>query len=232
MKTVCHERFEMESLFNKTITGSFDGGKISSDGGVLLLREIDLRYQISQQIEQALEESRSPQRIHHELHTLLKQRLYGISLGYEDCNDHDKLRSDAALKTACNILPDSGELASQPTLSRLENRVSKRELMQLGRNLFSLYLQAHPGKRKVIIVDMDSTDDPTHGMQQLSLFHGYYGQHMYHPLLIFDGITGFPMAAVLRIRQQPCFLGCCRNLAKNNQTVAKGLPRGFDTCPC
>lgn len=99
----------------------------------------------------------------HELYTLLRQRLYG--LGYEDCNDHNTLRSDSALKAACDILPDSDDLASQPTLTRFENKISSRELIKLSGHLFSLYLKAHPGKHKVIIIDMDSTDDPTHGMQ-------------------------------------------------------------------
>lgn len=199
MKAVCHKRFEFQSLFGKKVTGGFDGGKISSDGGGLLLRELDLRHDVTSHITRALHDKRSPYRVKHSLGTLLRQRMYGICLGYEDTNDHNLLRKDPVLKTACDMLPDSsGDLASQPTLSRLENQVSAKELVRLSRELFSLYLSAHSGKRDVIIIDIDSTDDPTHGGQQLSLFHGYYGQHMYHPLMIFDGLTGFPMAVVLR----------------------------------
>lgn len=199
MKTACHEKFELKSFLNKKITGCFDGGAISADGGGLLLREIDLRYQITGQMASSLRDRRSARRIHHSLETLLRQRMYAIALGYEDANDHDRLRSDPVLKAACDNLPISGhDLASQPTLSRLENQVTARELIRLSHSLFELYLRAHPQKRGEVIIDLDSTDDPVHGMQQLSLFHGYYGQHMYHPLLVFDGITGFPMSVVLR----------------------------------
>lgn len=199
MNAVCHERFELESLFGKKVSGGFDGGSISSDGGSLVLRELDLRYGVTTLLARSLHDGRAANRIHHGLETLLKQRVYGIALGYEDANDHDRLRQDPALKAACGTLPESGrELASQPTLSRLENRVTAKELIRLSRALFALYLQAHPKKRNVVIIDLDSTDDPTHGQQQLSLFHGYYEQHMYHPLLVFDGITGFPMAVALR----------------------------------
>jgi hypothetical protein len=130
---------------------------------------------------------------------MLQQRLFSIAIGYEDNNDAAFLRRDPAVKIAADKLPDtSPDLASQPTLCRLENRATKKDIRRLSEQLFNLYLHAHPGPRDVVIIDMDSTDDPTHGAQQLSLFHGYFGQHMYHPLLIFDGITGFPMAAVLR----------------------------------
>lgn len=199
MKTVCHKRFEFQSLFGKKVTGGFDGGKISSDGGGLLLRELDLQHGVTSHVSRALQDKRVLHQVRHSMETLLRQRIYGICLGYEDANDHNTLRKDPVLKTACDKLPDSsGDLASQPTLSRLENQVNSRELIRLSRELFSLYLQSHSGKRDVIIIDIDSTDDPTHGVQQLSLFHGYYGQHMYHPLMIFDGLTGFPMAVVLR----------------------------------
>jgi hypothetical protein len=94
--------------------------------------------------------------------------------------------------------PESAaDLASQPTLSRFENRVNTKDLRRLSALLLELYLKTHPGPRKVIVLDMDATDDPTHVKQQLSFFHGYYEEHMYHPLLVFDGQDGFPLAAVL-----------------------------------
>jgi hypothetical protein len=95
--------------------------------------------------------------------------------------------------------PESdADLASQPTLCRFENQVNAKDLRRLSDSLLDLYLKTHPGPRKVIVLDMDATDDPTHGKQQLSFFHGYYEEHMYHPLLVFDGRDGFPLAAVLR----------------------------------
>ena len=131
--------------------------------------------------------------------TRVRQRLFGIALGYEDNNDAIWLSKDPALKILAGRAPESdGDLASQPTLSRFENRVTAKDLRRLSDRLLELYLKTHPGPRKVIVIDMDATDDPTHGKQQLSLFHGYYEEHMYHPLLVFDGRTGFPLAAVLR----------------------------------
>jgi hypothetical protein len=95
--------------------------------------------------------------------------------------------------------PESADhLASQPTLSRFENRATAKDLRRLSDFLIDLYLKTHPGPRKVIVIDMDATDDPTHGQQQLSFFHSYYEEHMYHPLLVFGGRTGFPLAAILR----------------------------------
>ena len=199
MSTLCHKRFELKRVFKKKITGTFNGGKISSDGGSLLLSQIDRNYQVIENASEAIADKRSKQKVRHDLARLLRQRIFGIALGYEDNNDHDTLRFDPALKIACNSLPDSGsDLASQPTLSRLENQVTAKDMVRLSRQLFSLYLKSHNKPREVIIIDIDGTDDPTHGAQQLSLFHGYYSQHMYHPLLVFDGISGFPMAVILR----------------------------------
>jgi hypothetical protein len=199
LETVCHKQLHFGSLFCKEIIADFEGGEITSDGGGLLLREVDQRYQLSERLAACLQDSRVPERITHDLTTLLKQRLYSIALGYEDANDAAFLGRDPALKTMIGRLPESGaDLASQPTLSRFENGVRASELYQLSETLLELYLATHPGPRKVVVIDLDGTDDPTHGHQQLSFFHGYYEEHMYHPLFVFDGQDGFPLAAVLR----------------------------------
>jgi hypothetical protein len=199
MNTLCHKQLTFESLLGKKIVADFEGGQITSDAGCLLLREIDKQHGITENLANILHDPRRPDRILHDNRSMLQQRLYSIALGYEDNNDAAFLRKDPAVKIATDKLPEpSSDLASQPTLSRLENRATRKDIHQLSEQLFNLYLHAHPGPRDVVIIDMDSTDDPTHGAQQLSLFHGYFGQHMYHPLLIFDGITGFPMAAILR----------------------------------
>ena len=199
MNTLCHKQLDFGSLLGKEIWADFDGGRITSDGGALLLGEIDKRYGICDTAAQCIDDRRDAGRITHELRTLVKQRVLSIALGYEDNNDANTLREDPALKSVTGRLPETGgDLASQPTLSRLENAVSKRDVPKLSEALFDLYLQTHPGPRDLIIVDIDATDDPTHGQQQFSFFHGYYDEHMYHPLLVFDGQSGFPMAAVLR----------------------------------
>lgn len=199
MKTLCHKQLTFESLLGKKIVADFEGGQMTSDAGCLLLREIDKRHGITENLAGILHDPRRPDRIRHDNRSMLQQRLYSIALGYEDNNDAAFLRKDPAVKIAADKLPGaSSNLASQPTLCRLENRATQKDIRRLSEELIKLYLRFHPGQRDVVIIDIDSTDDPTHGAQQLSLFHGYFGQHMYHPLLVFDGITGFPMAAILR----------------------------------
>ena len=199
MNTVCHTQLSFANLDSKSVVVAFDGGKITSDGGCVLLRDIDERVGLMNSIHEVLCDPRDPSKIRHQQVDLLRQRVMAIALGYEDGNDHNVLRADPALKTAVGRAPDSSaDLASQPTFSRLENRVTARQLIRLSRQLVEGYVAAHPGDRRLIVLDIDSTDDPTHGRQQLSLFHGYYDQHMYHPLLVFDGVDGYPLAAVLR----------------------------------
>jgi Transposase DDE domain group 1 len=199
LDTVCHKQLQFGSVFSKEIIVDFEGGRITSDGGGLLLRELDQRFHLSERLASCLHDYRTPERITHDLETLLRQRLFAISLGYEDANDAALLAGDPALKTMAERLPESGaDLASQPTLSRFENNVTATELYRLSEVLLELYLETHPGPRKVIVIDLDGTDDPTHGQQQLSFYHGYYEEHMYHPLFVFDGQDGFPLAAVLR----------------------------------
>ena len=199
METVCHNQLIFESLSSKDVIADFAGGRITSDAGGLLLREVDQRYRLAEKAARCLRDSRVAHKVKHDLLTLVRQRLFAIAQGYEDNNDAATLARDPAMKIMVGRAPDSaGDLASQPTLSRFENGITAKDLRRLSDWLLELYLKTHPGPRKVIVLDMDATDDPTHGKQQLSFFHGYYEEHMYHPLLVFDGRTGFPLAAVLR----------------------------------
>jgi hypothetical protein len=135
----------------------------------------------------------------HDLQEQCRQRMYGIALGYEDCNDADRLRQDPLLKTTCNRLPDEVQgLSSQPTLSRFENSVDWPTLRRLMRWLEASYVESLPENTTEVILDIDSTDDETHGAQQLSFFHGYYDHYMYHPLLVFDGESGQLITSRLR----------------------------------
>ncbi len=199
METLCHKQLRFESLFSKEVIADLEGGQITSDAGGLLLRELDQRYRIAEKAAACLHDPRDSGKVRHDLLTLIRQRLFAIALGYEDNNDAATLAKDPAFKIMAGKAPESGDhLASQPTLSRFENRATAKDLRRLCDRLLELYLKTHPGPRKVIVLDMDGTDDPTHGRQQLSFFHGYYEEHMYHPLLVFDGRDGFPLAAVLR----------------------------------
>jgi hypothetical protein len=199
METVCHKQLTFESLLSKEIIADFEGGRITSDAGSLLLRKLDQRCRIAEKAAPCLHDPRDSGKVKHNLLTLVRQRLFAIAQGYEDNNDAATLAKDPAFKIMAGRTPESAaDLASQPTLSRLENMVDTKDLHRLSDWLLDLYLKTHPGPRKVIVLDVDATDDPTPGRQQLSFFHGCYEEHMYHPLLCFDGRTGFPLAAVLR----------------------------------
>ena len=180
------------------ITVAFDAPHISSDGGALLLRQMDDWLRLSERFAALLPDERDPRKVKHDRREQMRQRLYQIALGYPDCNDADRLRHDPVLKSVCDRPPQTPGLSSQPTLSRLENAVDLRRLRALVCEIEEQYVRSFTAPPDVIVLDIDSTDDPTHGQQQLSGFHGYYDQHMYHPLVIFDGERGQLVSVVLR----------------------------------
>jgi hypothetical protein len=226
MNTVCHKQLSFKSLFGKEIIACFDGGRMTSDGGGLLLGEIDESYGVTSSAAFSIHDRRDRKRTLHDIVALLRQRIFSIALGYEDANDAHTLKSDPALKIMSGKLPETGaDLASQPTISRFENRVTMSDLRRLADFLADLYIRTHPGSPPWIVLDMDATDDPTHGNQQLSFFHGYYERHMYHPLLIFDGLDGFPLAAILRpgnVHASKAVVSILRRLIKK---LKKAYPR-------
>jgi hypothetical protein len=131
--------------------------------------------------------------------TLMRQRIYQVVAGYEDCNDANLLKRDPALKAACDRLLSDNDLASQPTFSRLENAVTTKDMYRIANYFLDLYIRKKRKKKpKRIVLDMDGTDDPTHGSQQLTFFHGYYDQYMYHLLVIYDADSGDLITAVVR----------------------------------
>jgi hypothetical protein len=179
---------------------SFDGGQLTSDGGLVWLEEADRTLGLCETMAGHVPEwRRGP--VRHSLATLVRQRVLQIACGYEDQNDATTLRHDPLLKHVCGRLPASGaDLASQPTLSRLENALDARSCYRLATALGELYLREREraGTPEHVLLDLDSTDDPTHGAQEGRAYHGYYRQHMYHPLLVFDGTTQQIITAVLR----------------------------------
>jgi hypothetical protein len=178
----------------------FLGGRLTSDGGLPWLAEADDALGLTATLAAVIPDWRT-RRGHHDLRTLLAQRIYQIACGYEDQNDATTLRSDPLLKHVCGRLPLTGaDLASQPTFSRLENAISAPTCYRLAQALGEVYLRERErdGVPTQLVLDLDGTDDPTHGEQKGSAYHGYYRQHMYHPLLVFDGDTGQLITAVLR----------------------------------
>lgn len=182
----------------REIAIAFDAGAVSSDGGLLLLRQVDKRMGLTKRLAACLGGDRRGKRTKHSSAGMLLQRVLGIAMGYEDCNDFDTLRDDPMFK----LVAGKGSLASQPTLSRFENSVGVRELYAMSGALFELFVERHSGKRpKRIVLDFDATDDPTHGQQELEFYHGYYERHCYLPLLCFASVDGGEqevIAAVLR----------------------------------
>jgi Transposase DDE domain group 1 len=182
------------------LEASFDGGRLTSDGGLPWLERADTALGLCAAFAAVIPEwRRGP--VRHALETLVRQRVLHIACGYEDQDDADFLRTDPLLKLACGQLPETGrDLASQPTLSRLENAVDRKSCYRLAVALGELYLRQRErdGIPTRIVLDVDGTDDPTHGQQEGRAYHGYYRQHMLHPLLVFDGTTGQLITAVLR----------------------------------
>lgn len=197
--TECNAQQTLDFHPRLPVRVDFEAPRISSDGGALLLRQVDDRLGLTAGFAACLPDDRDPGRVEHPRQEQSRQRIYQISLGYADCNDSDALRSDPVLKTTCDRKPDDAVgLSSQPTLSRFENAPDGASLRQLIDWLEDSYVASLPPETQQVVLDIDATDDETHGGQQLSFFHGYYDHHMYHPLLVFDGDEGQLISVLLR----------------------------------
>jgi len=194
------QRMRFETGCALALEAAFDGGRITSDGGLLWLSKMDSEMGLCEAISECVPEWRK-RRGRHSLLSLVRQRVLQMACGYEDQNDSNTLREDPLFKAACASMPESGEdLASQPTISRLENAATRRSCHEMAETLFELYLREREkgGVPHRVLLDFDSTDDPTHGDQEGSCYHGYHRQHIYHPLLVFDGETGHLVSVLLR----------------------------------
>src|SRR5215210_1209417 len=201
MSDCATQKMRFETPTPLALEAAFDGGRITSDGGLVWLSKMDSELGLCERISECVEEWQN-RRGRHPLCSLVRQRVFQIACGYEDQNDSDTLREDPLLKVVCGSLPESaGDLASQPTISRMENAATIRSCHRIAQVLFDLYLRGREkdgAAPERVLLDFDSTDDPTHGEQEGSYYHGYYGQHMYHPLLVFDGESGHLITALLR----------------------------------
>ncbi len=183
------------------LEAAFDGGRLTSDGGLIWLAEADEELQLCEKIASHIPEWRKGPSVRHSLETLVRQRVFQIACGYEDQNDSDTLRRDPLLKLVCGSLPETdGDLASQPTISRLENAPDARACLRMAEALGELYVRERSkgGVPERVLLDFDATDDPAHGDQEGAYYHGYYQEHILHPLLVFDGDTGQLVTALLR----------------------------------
>jgi len=176
------------SLGRQEVVADFNGGRLTSDGGGLLLREADRHLGLTRRLSACLPDPRNPVLVTHDQHTMLAQRVFGIALGYEDLNDHDALRTDPLFAVMADQKPDPDQpLASSPTLCRLENRVARRSLAQMAEVFVETFIASHRRPPEELILDFDATDDRVHGQQEGRFFHGYYDGYCFLPLYVFCG---------------------------------------------
>src|SRR6201987_4613996 len=176
--------FELPGLNGRRIEGNFRGGNVSRDGGLVVLRQVDRFLGLSKALAGRLPDRRDPDRIEHSLESMLRQRIYGLALGYEDLNDHDCLRKDLLWQTASER---TEELASCSTLCRLENRAGRKEAWLIHQILFDQFVGSFESAPSELTLDLDCTDDRVHGLQEGRHFHGYYYDFCFLPLYIFCG---------------------------------------------
>ena len=176
------------SLGRQNIVADFGGGRLTSDGGALLLREVDRRLGLIDALAACLTDPRDPARVVHDQRTMLAQRIFGIALGYEDLNDHSTLRSDPLFAVLAEKTPDpDAPLASAPTLCRLENRANRKALARMSGVFVEQFIASYDSSPDEIVLDFDATDDPVHGGQEARFFHGYYDHYCFLPLYVFCG---------------------------------------------
>ena len=196
--------FAFPAVARKKVSAAFDGGMLSSDGGVLLLRNVEKQLGIAQRLSACLKDKRDPDLIQHSVEEMLRLRMFAIAAGYEDANDFDRLRYDPIFKMAAGRSPESGDpLCSQPTLCRLENAPSRTELGRMMLAMIDQFCSSYSRAPKSIILDIDDTFDAVHGNQQLSLFNAHYDERCFLPIHIYEGVTGKPVAMILREGKTP-----------------------------
>ena len=198
MTECTQSQFEFEAHFWRQVVGRFDGSRLTTDGGGLLLRQADRKIDLLKRVVRCFTDHRQPERIEHELHEMLAQRIYGLALGYEDLNDHEQLREDLLLAVLAGKRDVQAPLAGKSTLNRLELTPAGSPLAEryhkisysseaIDELLVHIFLEAHQKPPQQIVLDLDATDTPLHGRQEGRFFHGYYNHYCYLPLYLFCG---------------------------------------------
>src|SRR5499426_2071620 len=189
----------------KAVELDFDGGRLSSDAGVVLLKDIDDQLGLTRDLATVLKDPRDPRRIAFTVEDLLKQRVYQIVAGYEDANDANTLRDDPIFKLRLDRWPETGDsLASPPTLSRFENRVSRPELYRMARVLLDHFIASYAKPPQVIVLDVDDTEDRVHGQQEQARYDGYYGGYCFMPWHLYEGLSGRLITTILKAKRFSC----------------------------
>ena len=204
MRDATLEPFSFPAVGRKKLTAAFDGGRLTSDSGVMLLAAAERRIGIAERLAALIADPRNPALITHSVADILRARMLAIACGYEDADDLDRLRSDPAFKLACGRLPDSGDdLCSQPTISRWENAPTLREVVRMAHAMVDVYCASYRRPPAAVTLDIDDTLDVVHGHQQLSLFNAHYDERCFLPIHVYDTATARPVAVLLRPGKTP-----------------------------
>jgi hypothetical protein len=216
--------FGLSPVSGKTVIAKFDGGLLSSDGGVLLLREIEQRLRVAERLAGCIRDPRDPDLVTHALADIIRFRLLMIGAGYEDGNDASALRGDPMFKMAQGLAPSERELASQSTISRFENLPDARALLRMGRAMVDLYCESFHRVPERITLDIDDTFDAVHGGQQLRLFNAHHDEYGFQPIVVFDGSGRF-VSAMLRPAKRPSGEEAERFLRRLLRAIRANWPR-------
>lgn len=217
--------FAFPALSRKKVTAAFDGGRLSSDSGVMLLALAERRRRLADTFAALIADPRDRAHVTHTVADVLKARMLAIGCGYPDGNDLDWLRSDPAFKLACGRLPETGkDLASQPTVSRWENAPTSREIIRLTYALIAIWCRSYQRPPKSVTLDIDDTVDIVHGHQRLSQWNAHYGERCFLPIHVYDAATGRPVVVVLRPGRTPSGVEVRRFLSRLIGRIRKHWP--------
>jgi Transposase DDE domain group 1 len=218
--------FSFPAVARKKVTAAFDGGRITSDGGVMLLAQADRRLGLADRLARVIPDERDPERVTHLLPDILRARIFAIACGYEDADDLDRLRTDPAFKLACGRLPDTDrDLCSQPTVSRWENAPGLRDLIRLMGVMVDLYCASYITPPAAVTLDIDDTVDVVHGHQQLSLFNAHHDERCFLPIHVYDTATSRPVAVLLRPGKTPSGLEVRAHLRRLVRRLRRHWPQ-------
>jgi len=218
--------FNLPAVARKKVTAAFDGGRITSDGGVMLLAQAERRLGIADRLAAEIPDGRDTSRVTHLLPDILRARIFAIACGYEDADDLDRLRLDPAFKLACGRLPDTGDdLCSQPTVSRWENAPNLRDLIRLMGVMIDLYCPSYAVPPAAVTFDIDDTVDVVHGHQKLSLFNAHYDERCFLPIHIYDKATSRPVAVLLRPGKTPSGIEVRNHLRRLVRRIRRYWPQ-------
>jgi hypothetical protein len=196
--------FGFPKVGGKKVEAAFDGGRITSDGGVMLLGAVERELGVADALARLIADPRNPAFVTHGVDDILRARILAIACGYEDGDDLDFLRKDPGFKVACGRLPDTGDdLCSQPTVSRWENAPTLREVVRMTRAMVDIYCRSYASPPDAVTLDIDDTCDVAHGNQQMALFNAHYDERCFLPIHVYDAANARPVAMLFRPGKTP-----------------------------